>query len=234
MKNIRWVTALTGLGLVIAAIFSFLSSVISFSLSGIILCIYLCPIGIIISITETQKFFYERVVGMFPILRTHTGRGFSYIFVAGLTISVNTIACWIVGFVLLLEGVISLWYHFVKDKDAAPNDTQMESIESGTASTAYNPTSSYNPANDSYGGQKRQALPAAEPGSRSLAEVDSGADFGAREAQTGLAASLGSTAAAAAFDYAANNPEQAAKLASATYEYSKNDTSKDSHHHAML
>jgi FtsH-binding integral membrane protein len=83
MQNVRWVTALTGLGLVVAAIFSFLSSVLSFSISGIILCIYLCPIGFIISITELEKFFYARVIQQFPILRTHVGRGFAYIFIAG-------------------------------------------------------------------------------------------------------------------------------------------------------
>ena len=71
-----------------------------------------------IAITETEKFFYAKVVAAFPMLRSHTGRGIAYIFVAGmdvcggaigsvlffnagLTISVGTIACYIVGFTLL-------------------------------------------------------------------------------------------------------------------------------------
>jgi len=115
MQNVRWVTALTGLGLVIAALFSFVSSLLSFSLSGVILCVYLCPIGFIISITETEKFFYATVIEKFPILRTHVGRGISYIFIAGLTISVGTIACWIVGVTLLLEGVVSIMFHYNKE-----------------------------------------------------------------------------------------------------------------------
>merc|ERR1712166_1219756 len=101
MKNVRWVTALTGLGLCVAAVFSFLSCLLSFSLSGIILCVYLCPIGIIITITETEKMFYGRVIEYFPLLTSHTGRGIAYVLVAGLTLSVGTLACYIVGFVLL-------------------------------------------------------------------------------------------------------------------------------------
>merc|ERR1712086_526042 len=86
MKNVRWVTALTGLGLCVAAVFSFLSCLLSFSLSGLILCVYLFPIGIMIAITETEKFFYAKVVAAFPMLRSHTGRGIAYIFVAGMDV----------------------------------------------------------------------------------------------------------------------------------------------------
>merc|ERR1711865_231683 len=185
MKNVRWVTALTGLGLCVAAVFSFLSCLLSFSLSGIILCVYLCPIGIIISITETEKMFYGRVIEYFPLLTSHTGRGIAYVFVAGLTISVGTLACYIVGFVLLAEGLVSIFYHFLKDdKNEGAEDTQLDTLESGNNSieapqtTPFNnsgpqalpPPAAYNPANDSYAGQKREIAPA-EPGSRSLSEL---------------------------------------------------------------
>merc|ERR1712166_620502 len=177
MKNVRWVTALTGLGLCVAAVFSFLSCLLSFSLSGIILCVYLCPIGIIITITETEKMFYGRVI--------------AYVLVAGLTLSVGTLACYIVGFVLLAEGLVSIFYHFLKDKtggDEGAQDTQLDSIESGNApanttqGTPFNNAPAkalagpaYAPSNDSFAGQKREADPAppkAEAGSRSLSEID--------------------------------------------------------------
>merc|ERR1711865_566452 len=167
MKNVRWVTALTGLGLCVAAVFSFLSCLLSFSLSGII-----------ISITETEKMFYGRVIEYFPLLTTHTGRVIAYVFVAGLTISVGTLACYIVGFVLLAEGLVSIFYHFLKDdKNEGAEDTQLDTLESGNNSieapqtTPFNnsgpqalpPPAAYNPANDSYAGQKREIAPA-EPG----------------------------------------------------------------------
>jgi len=129
MQNVRWVTALTGLGLVIAALFSFVSSLLSFSLSGVILCVYLCPIGFIISITETEKFFYATVIEKFPILRTHVGRGISYIFIAGLTISVGTIACWIVGVTLLLEGVVSIMFHYNKEPKGSQDCQDVSSAQ---------------------------------------------------------------------------------------------------------
>merc|ERR1711865_309862 len=191
MKNVRWVTALTGLGLCVAAVFSFLSCLLSFSLSGLILCVYLCPIGIIISITETEKMFYGRVIEYFPLLTSHTGRGIAYVLVAGLTLSVGTLACYIVGFVLLAEGLVSIFYHFLKDKtegDEGAQDTQLDSIESGNApanttqGTPFNNAPAkalagpaYTPSNDSFAGQKRDAEPAppkAEAGSRSLSEID--------------------------------------------------------------
>merc|ERR1711865_531288 len=184
MKNVRWVTALTGLGLCVAAVFSF-------SLSGIILCVYLCPIGIIITITETEKMFYGRVIEYFPLLTSHTGRGIAYVLVAGLTLSVGTLACYIVGFVLLAEGLVSIFYHFLKDKtegDEGAQDTQLDSIESGNApanttqGTPFNNAPAkalagpaYTPSNDSFAGQKRDVEPAppkAEAGSRSLSEID--------------------------------------------------------------
>lgn len=223
MKNVRWVTALTGLGLCVAAVFSFLSCLLSFSLSGLILCVYLFPIGIMIAITETEKFFYAKVVAAFPMLRSHTGRGIAYIFVAGLTISVGTIACYIVGFTLLAEGIFSVGYHFNKDHreitsaDEPANNTQLNSLENGTAAPAA--AAAYNPANDSFSGQqKRQALPTSEPGSRSLSEMPAdGSDFGKQDAGRGF----GSSAAAAAFDFAAKNPEQAASAARAAYGFAK-------------
>merc|ERR1711865_406757 len=176
MKNVRWVTALTGLGLCVAAVFSFLSCLLSFSLSGIILCVYLCPIGIIITITETEKMFYGRVIEYFPLLTSHTGRGIAYVLVAGLTLSVGTLACYIVGFVLLAEGLVSIFYHFLKDKtdddDAAAQDTQLDSLEYGnepannTQATPFNNAPAkalagpaYNPSNDSFTGQKKEIAP---------------------------------------------------------------------------
>jgi len=221
MKNVRWVTALTGLGLCVAAVVSFLSCLLSFSLSGLILCVYLFPIGVMIAITETEKFFYARVVAAFPMLRSHIGRGIAYIFCAGLTISVGTIACYIVGFTLLAEGIFSVAYHFSKDKREissgaeSADSTQLNSLENGTAA----PAAAYNPANDSFPGQqKRQALPTSEPGSRSLSDRPAdGSDFGKQDAGHGF----GSSAAAAAFDFAAKNPEQAASAARAAYGFAK-------------
>eukprot|EP00658_Telonema_sp_P-2_P075688 TRINITY_DN6535_c0_g1_i2.p1 TRINITY_DN6535_c0_g1~~TRINITY_DN6535_c0_g1_i2.p1 ORF type:complete len:293 (+),score=69.64 TRINITY_DN6535_c0_g1_i2:134-1012(+) len=217
MKNVRWITALTGIGLVVAAIFSFLSCILSFSFSGIILCVYLCPIGIAITITETEKFFYQRVVGFFPILRTHVGRGFSYIFIAGLTISVGTISCWIVGLTLLAEGIVSIMFHYNKEGDR--KDDQLETLEqgavrpSGTATPAYTSQSDF--SNTS--GTQMKSISAAEPGSRSLAEVDRGSDFGSGDATSGF----GATAASAAFDYAARNPEQAMAVGQASYKFAQ-------------
>lgn len=203
-------TALTGLGLVVAAIFSFLSSVVSFSFSGIILCVYLCPIGVIITITETEKFFYARVIKAFPILRTHVGRGFSYIFIAGLTISVNTIACWIVGITLLAEGIVSIAFHYNKDpKEPDQEEQNMASLESGTSAPGYAPTAAASE-------NKPKALPSAEPGSRSLSEVDAGSDFG-----NASSSGFGNSAAAAAFDYASRNPDQAYAAGNAAYGFAK-------------
>merc|ERR1712166_1723524 len=204
MKNVRWVTALTGLGLCVAAVFSFLSCILSFSFSGIILCVYLCPIGIIISITETEKFFYQSVIEKFPILRTHTGRGFTYIFIAGLTISVNTIACWIVGVTLLVEGIVSIMFHY--NKDPKEQNAPMHSIESG------NPPAIAGPTYTSASAQPK-SNPAAEPGSRILSEMDRGDDFGG--------SSYGNTAASAAFDYASRNPDQAFAAGQAGYGFAK-------------
>lgn len=204
MKNIRWLTALTGLGLCVAAVFSFLSCVVSFSLSGLILCVYLFPIGLIIAITETEKFAYERVVKAFPMLKSHTGRGLTYVFVAGLTLSVGTLACYIVGGVLLAEGVMSIAYHHAKDKTtpaatSSNQDFAMNSLEAGNRST-----------------QQPAQPTAAEPGSRSLKQ-DPGSDFGRQDAGSGF----GSAVSAAAFDYASNNPQQAAKAAQAAYGFAK-------------
>jgi len=212
MKNVRWVTALTGLGLVVAAFFSIF---LSFSFSGMIICVYLVPIGFMITITETEKLFYARVIRWFPMLKYHFGRGMTYILVGGMCVSVGTIGCIVVGLALLAEGILSVMFHYNKDKQG---ETDHEQLEDGNQA-APNPavTTSYSNTNNA---SSQRALPPAEPGSRSLSEVDNGADFGSTAPQHNNSA-FGSSAAAAAFDYAANNPQQAQQAASAAYGFAK-------------
>merc|ERR1712159_307449 len=101
-------------------------------------------------------------------------------------------------------------FHYNKDKDGSQqNDaTPMHSLEAGTSKSdnQFAPQSGM------------QALPQAEPGSRSLSEVDTGNDFGNQSADSGFGSS---SAAAAAFDYASRNPDQAFAAGQAAYGFAQ-------------
>jgi hypothetical protein len=99
-------------------------------------------------------------------------------------------------------------FHYNKDKDTPEND--MRALEEGQA----NPPPS-KPAATASSNNTMQALPTAEPGSRSLSEVDSGNDFGSGQS------SFGQSASAAAFDYASRNPEKAFAAGQAAYGFAR-------------
>merc|ERR1711988_1209216 len=126
MFNIRWLTGLTGLALSLAAFLGFFSSLISLSLSGVIFTAYLCPIGLMVAVTEAEMFCYKTVIGHFPILRTHAGRGFSYIFIGGLALSVDSFLCMLSGLALLGEAGASI--AFAKSRDQIEGVSSYENV----------------------------------------------------------------------------------------------------------
>jgi len=198
MRYIRLVTAVAGIAMFACMLFSILYYVFTFSLTCIIISIYLTPIGCVIFVVEWRKFFYEKVIYQLPFLRTTLGRSLLYIFVAGQCLALESTWGYIFGAYFVTVGGIGAFFYCTKEHGKAPQEahTQLPDVEAPqTNAQPY-------PSQTAFAAPVEPPVYKPEPGSKSLADDST---FGS---------SVGAAVGAAALDWASRNPEQAQQAAS--------------------
>mmetsp|Transcript_22607 Transcript_22607/g.37284 ORF Transcript_22607/g.37284 Transcript_22607/m.37284 type:complete len:186 (-) Transcript_22607:416-973(-) len=118
-KILRLVCGITGLALSILGLFSILGQLLTANVPGVIISIYMIPIGLLIAIAEL-RWNIGFVFNGFPFLRSYFGRGFFYIFVGTLALGIFSPWGYIAGAVLIINGICSLIASFMVKE--APQD----------------------------------------------------------------------------------------------------------------
>jgi len=180
MFVVRLATAASGIALFGAMLFSIFYYVVTFSLTCLIISIYLTPVGMIIFVVEWRKYFYPKVIEYFPFLQYTMGRALLYLFVAGQCLALESTWGYVLGAFFLAVGAFGLFYAFTKEKKTSANGARTEDVGTGQP----NPQTMSSPA-PTYPQHESQ------PGSKSLTD------------------SMGAAVGAAALDWAQKNPQQA-------------------------
>jgi len=204
MRGVRFLTALAGIGLVVGMVFQFMTNIITFNITALILCVYLTPIGCVIFIVEWEKLFYDKVVQQLPFLRFHIGRSAFYLFVCGQCLALGGVSGYVLGIAFGVFAVIGIFYHFAK-KPAPTGGEHQQLDELSLSNPAPTPTVATSVVHEPFPGEAAPAR--AEPGSKSLADSDP--SFGAV---------VGGAVGGAALDWASRNPEQAQAAASYAFD----------------
>lgn len=197
MRSIRAATACGGIGITIGMLFSIMTNLVSFDITGLILSLYLAPIGCIIFIVEWEKLFYDPVVKYFPFLKHHTGRAAFYLFVAAQCLALGGISGYILGAAFLVFSVVGFFFHLTHGKPANNGMEELQEVDVQVVQPAVTPEVRTEP----FPGEQRAA-----PGSKSLADANS---------------SFGAAVGGAALDWAVQNPENAQVAASFAFQQAK-------------